>query len=98
MSCYLQDEPLSPDDDVDRQLKASKSKSVEDDSAEIEAASFKKFPVEVNALTRVRGGAGGVVSRVWSHSLLSSLRRGRQLAESPRRTGWSGCGGWGWSY
>ena len=50
-----QDEPLSPEDDVDRQLKASKTRSVEDDSAEIEAASFKKFPVEVNALTRVSG-------------------------------------------
>ena len=49
----LQDEPLSPEDDVDRQLKAGKSKSVEDDSAEIEAASFKKFPLEPNALTRV---------------------------------------------
>ena len=38
---------------MDRQLKASKTKLVEDDSAEIEATSFKKFPVEVNALTRV---------------------------------------------
>ena len=44
---------------MDRQLKASKSRSVEDDSAEIEAASFKKFPLETNALTRVRGRGRG---------------------------------------
>ena len=53
---------------MDRQLKASKTKTVEDDSAEIEAASFKKFPVEVNALTRV-GGWGLVAVGVSSLSL-----------------------------
>ena len=51
--CSPQNEPLTPDDDVDRQLKAHKQQTHEDDSAEIEAASFKKFPVEVNCLTRV---------------------------------------------
>ncbi len=49
----LQDEPLTPDDDVDRHLKGGKQQLHDDESAEIEAASFKKFPVEVNALTRV---------------------------------------------
>ena len=39
---------------MDRQLRARKQPSAEDDSAEIEAASFKKFPVEVNSLARVR--------------------------------------------
>ncbi len=49
-----QDEPLTPDDDVDRQLRARKQQQPnEDESAEIEAASFKKFPVEVNSLARV---------------------------------------------
>ena len=59
-----QDEPLTPDDDVDRQLRARKQQSTEDDSAEIEAASFKKFPVEVNSLARVRasGQEGELVS------------------------------------
>ena len=51
--CCIQDEPLTPDDDVDRHLKGGKQQLGDDDSAEIEAASFKKFPVEVNALTRV---------------------------------------------
>lgn len=49
-----QDEPLTPDDDVERQLRSRKLQSTDDDSAEIEAASFKKFPVEVNSLARVR--------------------------------------------
>lgn len=48
-----QDEPLTPDDDVERQLRSRKQQSSDDDSAEIEAASFKKFPVEVNSLARV---------------------------------------------
>ena len=48
-----QDEPLSPSDDVERQLRSRKQQSTDDDSAEIEAASFKKFPVEVNSLARV---------------------------------------------
>jgi hypothetical protein len=47
------DEPLTPDDDVERQLRSRKQQSSDDDSAEIEAASFKKFPVEVNSLARV---------------------------------------------
>ena len=50
---FLKDEPLTPDDDVDRQLKGRKQQVQDDDSAEIEAASFKKFPVEVNTLARV---------------------------------------------
>ena len=50
---YPQDEPLSPNDDVERQLRSKKQQSTDDDSAEIEAASFKKFPVEVNSLARV---------------------------------------------
>ncbi|CAI7993434.1 Serine/threonine-protein kinase tor, partial [Geodia barretti] len=61
----LRDEPLSPEDDVDRQLKAGKSKSVEDDSAEIEAASFKKFPLEPNALTRAWSSVGRVSKEDW---------------------------------
>ncbi len=49
-----QDEPLTPDDDVDRQLRTRKQQQPsEEESAEIEAASFKKFPVEVNSLARV---------------------------------------------
>ena len=50
---------MTPNDDVDRQLRARKQQSAEDDSAEIEAASFKKFPVEVNSLARVRMGGNG---------------------------------------
>lgn len=92
----LQDEPLSPEDDVDRQLKASKTKSIEDDSAEIEAASFKKFPVEVNSLTRVRGVAG--VCGLGSHLVPLHIRPGHLWDECPRKIGWNGCGGWGWSY
>jgi FKBP12-rapamycin complex-associated protein len=61
----LRDEPLSPEDDVDRQLKAGKSKSSEDDSAEIEAASFKKFPLEPNALTRAWSSVGRVSKEDW---------------------------------
>ena len=44
---------MTPDDDVERQLRSRKQQSTDDDSAEIEAASFKKFPVEVNSLARV---------------------------------------------
>ena len=100
---FLQDEPLSPEDDVDRQLKNSKVKSLEDDSAEIEAASFKKFPVEVNALTRVCGcGCGCGLNGIhdWTRpcfkiSPCPPVRRGHRWAEYLKKTGWNGCGGWG---
>ncbi len=48
---HTQDEPLIPEDDVDR--KAKRQQPDEDNSAEIEAASFKKFHMEVTALSRV---------------------------------------------
>jgi hypothetical protein len=38
---------------VERQIRAKKLQTAEDDTAEIEAASFKKFTVETNALARV---------------------------------------------
>ena len=47
---FTQDEPLTPEDDVDRR----KQQVQEDDSSEFDSTSFKKFPVEVNSLTRVR--------------------------------------------
>ena len=55
-----QDEPLVPDDDVDRKIK--RQQPDEDNSAEIEAASFKKFHMEVNALSRVSGWAGFITA------------------------------------
>ena len=50
----FKDEPLAPEDDVERQLRAKKLQTAEDDTAEIEAASFKKFSVEANSLARVK--------------------------------------------
>lgn len=50
---YVQDEPLTPDDDSDRQNKSKKQQNHYDDSAEIEAVSFKKFPLDVNSLAKV---------------------------------------------
>lgn len=44
---------MAPEDDVERQIRARKLQTPEDDTAEIEAASFKKFSVETNALARV---------------------------------------------
>ena len=44
---------VSPSDDVERQLHIKKQQSTDNDSVEIEAASFKKFPVEVNCQTWV---------------------------------------------
>ena len=41
---------------MERQLRSKKQQATDDDSAEIEAASFKKFPVEVNSLARVSVG------------------------------------------
>jgi hypothetical protein len=52
----LKDEPLTPDDDSDLQSRTKKQQSHDDDSAEIEAVSFKKFPLDVNSLTKVRVG------------------------------------------
>ena len=47
---------MIPEDDVDRQLRTRKQQTDEDNSAEIEIASFKKFHMEVNALARVSSG------------------------------------------
>ena len=38
---------------MERQLRAKKLQTAEDDTAEIEAASFKKFTIEANNLARV---------------------------------------------
>ncbi len=50
---------MVPDDDVDRKIK--RQQPDEDNSAEIEAASFKKFHMEVNALSRVSEWAGFLI-------------------------------------
>ena len=38
---------------MERQIRAKKLQTAEDDTAEIEAASFKKFTVKTDALARV---------------------------------------------
>lgn len=61
----LKDEPLTPEDDVDRR----KQQVQEDDSSEFDSASFKKFPVEVNSLTRAWTNTGRVSKDDWSEWL-----------------------------
>lgn len=67
---------MSPSDDVERQLRSKKQQSTDDDSAEIEAASFKKFPVEANSLARV----GEVIVQHFSKSTLFHTEGGMRIS------------------
>eukprot|EP00731_Ephydatia_muelleri_P014310 Em0008g30a len=61
----LKDEPLTPDDDVDQQTKSKKLPPPTQDFDNLEAASFKKYNVDVNCLAKVWSTQGRISKDDW---------------------------------